>query len=276
MRLFPSVIKRITTIISGGLVNFLLSVKPATRLQTLATLLTRQKPATKLTMAPSSLTVPQRSGTRLTTFSTATLAKASQRLASRLSITSTGTIKLNQRPATKIIAPPFTLLATEKPATEMVQQFINLEHKSFVVTMTNDTANVRSWTNPANAQGANNATNAVWDGSLAVAQTGKMHGTLVAQPNRPYVIDSVWMAVWGSWSGLPVVDDLLSGLTIGYRIGGLTALDVQTIRRGTRVTWANIALLQFYAGGQTLVGVASTFNVDAIRLRVVAHDTQAL
>lgn len=300
-KIFPTVIRRVTTIISGA-ANYLGRQHPATRLSWVGVLVERIRPASRVTIAPARLVMSERPASRISTFSVAILGQVLQRPAARLNGFLSGATTLTQRPSTRATFAPFVAKTLERPATNMTEAFITGEHKSFVVTFTNDLANTRNWTALANAQGANNGTNANWDGSLSLAQLGTMHGTLVAQPNRgSMVIDAVYLAVWGSWSGLPVIDDLLSGLTTGYRIGGITALDVQVLRRGvssgsdvgtevridnsagaftdtlgTAVTWTNIAALEFWAKGQTLIGVSSQFNIDAMRLRVVFHETVAL
>lgn len=299
-KIFP-VIKKVITTVTGGAVNFHADVTPAPAIT--GTVLnnagsTLVKPAVAIPNTVGTLVAQENPAVAIqgAVLSGTTPVNPAPSLAARATVT------MPETPAVAIINNVGQLTPIEIPAVNMVQIAWDLVHNSFVVAMTNDAANVKSWTNPANAQGANNGTMANWDGSLAIAQTGKMHGTVAAQP-RPadLIIDGVWMALWGTWSGLPVVDDLLSGLTAGYRIGDITALDVQTIRRGTSsgtdtgtevridngagaftdtlstaVTWANIAALQFWAGGQTLVGVASQFNVDAMRLRVLAHVTDVL
>ena len=212
------------------------------------------------------------------------------------------------RSAVNFVQSPSTLLVTEKPALKISQVQIDLSHTSYVVTGSNDTGNLQNWTNPTNLQGAENSVFATFGGSATLLVSGVLRGAMAAQPNRPanLVIDQVWLDFYGKAVGLPIVSDLVSGLTLRYRVGGITALEktLQTINTGTAdfsvtplsfriddvangvfndgatpalssaLTWANIALLAPDWSAQVILGLVSTiFSADAVRLRVIAHDT---
>lgn len=295
---------KITGGVSPAAPNWLGQLRAAIRQSFIGSLLAgKPRLASRFTFAPMKMLVPEKFASRLSLFSSGTLALPPVKPASRLTVPASGTAKLNEKPASKLLFSPMKMLSAEKPASEMVQVRFDLEHKSFVQVMTNRTGNTRDWTNLANAQGANNGTKANWDGSLALLQTGTMLGTTVAQSNRPasLIIDAVYVAVWGDWAGLPIVADITSSLSWYYRLGTVIGTEVLMAQRrtgsgsdsgtefridngagaftdtlATAVTWANIATIQLGAQGATLVGVAAQFNVDAMRLRVVAHETMAL
>jgi hypothetical protein len=107
---------------------------------------------------------------------------------------------------------------------------------------------------------------------------------------------------------VPVVDDLISRLVLGYRINTsplpATDKDVITIATGnsnfhaspgpqtaridngagafsdtlgTAVTWANVALIQPYFKCSIVLGLTGAhYYADAVRLRVTATETQLL
>lgn len=297
------IVKRVIQAVVGGL-NFPAFVRVGIRQSTIANMLAAiQRPALTVIQSPSTLLVTQRPALSIGLAPITSLAE--QRPAFSADAGRAILIAAEQRPALNAAQlAASTLLVSERPAFNWTQVSWDLVHQSFVVTMTNDTGNTQNWTNPANAQEANNGVFATWANALAILQlVNKMHGTTVAQPNRPasLLIDSVHLAVWGAFSGLPIADDLTTALSLGYRIGGITALDVQTHRYtvsggspsadevriddgagaftdtlGTAVTWANIALLQFYANATALAGINPSYSVDALRLRVVAHEVQTV
>jgi hypothetical protein len=214
----------------------------------------------------------------------------------------------NTKVAGNVSQSPSTLLVSEKAAGHISQVNITLLHGDYVVTGSNDTGNVQNWTNPTNVQGAPNASFATFAGG-AILESGVLRGTHVAQTSRPstLIIDKVFLDFYGKASGLPVVSDLVSNLTLRYRINtspvagqekslqaistgtadfSVTPLtfriddvangvfnDGATPALSTALTWANIALVQSDWSATTILGlVGALYSADAVKLRVEAHE----
>ncbi len=212
------------------------------------------------------------------------------------------------KPAANVSQSPSTLLVAETPAGHISRVDIELLHGDYVVTGSNDAGNVQNWTNPTNVQGAPNATFATFAGG-ALLESGVLRGTHVAQTNRPstLIIDKVFLDFYGKAVGLPVVSDLVSNLTLRYRVNTAPVAGVektlQAISTGTTdfsvtplsfriddvangvfndgatpalstaLTWANIALVQSDWSATTILGlVGAVYSADAVKLRVEAHE----
>lgn len=246
MKIFP-VFKKVITIISGGVVNWLASLRGAVNFGTVLTAII-------------------------------------------------GTIKA----AARVTQSGFTLLSSQKPAGSIPRIFIELAQATHVVTGSNDTGNVTNWTTPTNIQGAPDAAFSTFQGAVLLG-SGVLRGAMVAQFNKTSLeIGSVYLDFYGKVAGLPVVSDLVSNLTLRYRVGGVTAVEktLQAISTGandfsvtplsfriddgagkftdgatpalsTAVTWANIDLLSPDWSASTLAGlVGALYSADAVRLRV--------
>lgn len=269
MKLYPTNTTVIIQNIISGLVNWLARTKVGVRLASIIRLVANQKPAVKLSPAASRLTVAQ-------------------------------------KPAVKLSQSSSRMTVPQKPAYNVTQIAFNLVHMSHIVTAANRVTSTQNWTNPANAQGAPNGVFATWGNPLSILSTGTLNGTMIAQPapaaGRPasLVIDEIYLRFYSKATGLPLIDDLLSGSTVGFFINTAPVAGTDTVllrhglnydnvatgeefridngagafidTLGTAVTWANVSLIVPYFKGDAIVGVNPTISADACRLRVVAHE----
>lgn len=268
--------------------------------------------AARVAFSPSRLVMLQRPATRLAVFSVAVLRQSVVVAGTRLTSIYTGTLRLVARPGVRFsFDAPLRVLMAQRPGTNVVQATIVGTHLSHVVTAAQDAGGTGTWQNPTNMQGSPEGTRAgssTFAGGLILG-TGKLRGTaLVAQANRAYQIDSVWLRFHYETSGLAVVSDLISQLALGFRIGTsplpgpdrdmavisanenfLVAgreiriddgagkfLDGVSAAVSTPVTWANIALLQPYFSASTIANGLMSYYADGIRLRVEFSDIALL
>lgn len=307
---FRALVGRLQSGVAGAL-NFRANVRAAARQTVVASLRAAlQRPATRVTMSPADLRAAlQRPATRVTQVISGAVS-VSQRAATRVTLAPATLIAARQRPASRQSMGPATLVgARQRSGGNIVHIKFDLTHQSFIATAANRATNTQNWTNPANAQGPPNASAATWGNPLSILSTGTLNGTLFGQSNRPasLAITAVYLQFYSKASGLPIVDDLLSGASLGlfvntspvpgpdkvlarhginydnfaageeFRIddGAGKFIDGATPALSTAVTWANIALLVPYFKGDAIVGVNPTVSADACRLRVVASETQA-
>lgn len=305
MRIFPTIIRR-TTVVISTVTNWLASAKAATKVSTVGTfLLGRPKPAAKVTPLASGISkAAEKPAAKVTTNAVGTVAQQIVKAAAKLSTVNAGTIKASAKSAALVAFGPMTMRVPEKAASVLLTK-LDLSHTSFVVTAAQDAGGTGTWQNPTNMQGATNATVSTFSGGLVLG-TGKLRGTaMVAQPNRPaiLVIDQVYLRYHYKTTGLPVVSDLISQLALGFRInttplagpdkdiavvtsnddflvagreiriddGAGKFIDGATAAVSTAVTWANIALIQPYLNAATIANGLMAYSVDSVRLRVVAH-----
>lgn len=149
-------------------------------------------------------------------------------------------------------------------------------------------ASTGSWTNPTNAQGVHNGTNATNANTVTVAASGVLTMTYAAQANKTgLAITNVTLnGYWGNAAGVTAPCTYL----IEYSIDGATWTTLQTgsasvtaasPTTATNVTaliagsWANVSSFRVRA---TYTGAASatpsTLSVDAFELVVTANTTQ--
>lgn len=306
---FRALVGRLQSGAVGGL-NFRANVRSATKQTVVAVLrAAEQKPATRVTSAPATLRAAlQRPATRVTQTISGTV-KATQRAAARAAMAPAVLVAARQRTAARQTMAPTTLVgARQRAAGNIVQIKIDLNHASHVVTAANRVTNVNNWATPANMQGAPQGTRAgssSFVGQLLLS-SGTIDGTMVAQANRPssLAIQSVHLDFYGDTAGLPIVSDLVSSLILGFFInlapipGTDTTLDTINVSSapflatprsfridngagaftdiaGTPVTWANIALIKPFFKAQIIANATGiTYYADAVRLRVVASETQ--
>lgn len=312
-RIYP-VIKRVTNIISG-VINFRFDVSAAIRSSWVGNLLAaRQNPATRVTWSPIRWTTLQRAASRVTAFISDGLVKLTQRAATVASWSPADLLAARENPATRQTMAPATLVAAKpRSAGNVVQVQYDLNHASHIVTAAQDVGGTGTWNNPTRAQGAPNdpgdhSGDSDIGGQALLLVTGTLRGTMVAQNSRPatLAISAVYLDWYGQVSGLPVVDDLVSRLILGYRINtspvpGADKAEVTittgnsnfhstprtaridngagafTDALGTAVTWANIALIQPYFQASIILGLTGArYYADAVRLRVVASETQTI
>lgn len=303
MKIFPVSVKKFYTTVVSGLVNWLARTKAAAKLTAVGRLLVTEKPAVRLASRVA-LTTPEKPAVRLSSLVSGVV-KASQKPVARLA--AVGRLLVPAKAALKLAGAASRMLVSGKPASNITQVDIDLSHTSFIVTAANRVGNTTNWTNPANAQDAPDATHATWTNTLAILTLNNaIDGTMVAQSNRPstLLIKEVWLQFYSSASGLPIVDDLLSGVTLGYFINtapvagsdttctrhginynalageefriddgdGSNFTDTTVPPGGTPITWANIALIKPWAKASSVVGIAPSATLAAIRLRVVAEE----
>lgn len=311
-KIFPVIVKR-TTInnIISGVTNWLAATKPATKVSTVATLIAaKPKVAIRQTFAPMAMTILEKAATRVSTVNSGTLGKPLLKPAARAVQLVSGTVRPNELPAVRQMFAPMILKTAERPAGKIVQVEFDLTHLSYVVTAAQDAAGTGTWQNPTNIQGQEQGTQAgssSYAGGLLLG-SAKLRGTaMVAQANRPstLVIDAVYLRFHYQTTGLPIVSDLISNLVLGYGLNQLPPNDITvatiTVNEDFLVagreiqiadsghylnaaggqafipnigpTWANIAALQPYFGATTIANGLMTYYADAVRLRVVAHET---
>jgi hypothetical protein len=258
------------------LIKAIVPVKPAIRLNPVATLKTAVKPAIRLaTIVQGVIKPPLKAAVRLIPVARLTVPV---------------------RAGARLVLAPIRGLVLTRPAFRVQFQF-NLNHENHVQpgTATQDTGG--AWQNVANSEGTPNGVYATLTEGVALV-TGTLRGQFAAQSSRPstLAITQVLIDFYFQTADFPTVG---TTWTVGFRHGGVGGASV-TLRGPESsnvnhlitpltfditsefggggepaLSWANIAAIQPFYSGSILVNSTLTpvIRVDGTRLRVVAAET---
>lgn len=293
MKIFPTVVRRITNVLAGAL-NFAGRPEAAARVdRTVMTLVSEPRVAAgRVARVVGDLLVRETAGPSSSASVSGAVAPADQRPGPTSGTRNTGRMVPEHGEGTQGAARPVVgdSRMRQRPPGRIRQVTYDLVHTSHVQPGTARQDAGGSWTDVDEAEGVADGVAAHLSGGIVLV-TGTLRGDFPAQPNRTSLtITQVILRFRVSISGLTLLENMI----LGYRVGDLglaRTLETMTANTGgfvTRehditaaldgpggegLTWATVEDLQPFITANAVVDSLVDHAVDAVELEVRANAT---
>lgn len=270
-RIFQTVVKKITTVVSGG-VNATAVQRVGLRLTNrLSALLATVRAGVRVSQGPTSLTITQRPALRLT------------------SRVDSGLVTITQRPALRlsnVLTAPTTV---QKPAVNITQVTYNLVSDKGADTVTESAVGGRTdWASDSNASGVNNSTMATFAAAATGARGGRLDLAYANYLNKTELtITKVELRFYGRVFNTVLND---ADVRLQYNIGaGDVTLETITGDADYRSTpkthditsaiggdWSKLDAITTHCRANAALGETWQAELDAVVVHVEANRTDTL